>query len=534
MKLPRYTATQPAQGSGAVRAGNISALTKNSDQALYSGLGAFGRGLAAAGELAFKATMKRQSLDDKIESGRATQMIKELHRTKVDEAALYDASSDMPMPDDPDYLKTVTTFNVNKRDELTVAAQKEFLEKTNTIYGSIKSPRVKAEIGEWIQNNVSNFGEVIRKKYGEKLNDYQYAELEKLAFDSAKNGDLDTANQYVDLMDEYELVTREKANDLKQAVLLQMAESDARNAIQLARLEGKGISEALSEGYQTIETYRDKVTKTSDIHSLTNKIERDFTIMLTGEFLRNEENKANTKDEAIKLIRDPNATASAMDNLLDNSSVEDDKAAEIKEAQMVRARKGPPTTDATAFNNIIDDFVDSLEDPDIDITNVLNEKYIDRKLSDNDYDALTQWMGREYPVSIVPSIKDAIEHGKNTIPVKFKAVSTFPSPMVFQKPRPTDNDRVALYNKAIMDFLSKSEKPTTKEIIQESRVLANLYKNMPDDKVKQGRRVDSMVEPASKGEFDKAMDSINSIEGRRKYWQKWYKKAKQQGWLKKK
>ncbi|GAF91422.1 unnamed protein product, partial [marine sediment metagenome] len=117
MKLPRYTAqTPPPRISGVARATNIGALTQTSEQAKWSGVGAFGRGLSFAGQMAFQARQNRQALDDTIEWGTATSRVKDRFRLAGDAAERMDVSMDMLESDDPNYLKTLASFSTIKKD----------------------------------------------------------------------------------------------------------------------------------------------------------------------------------------------------------------------------------------------------------------------------------------------------------------------------------------------------------------------------------------------------------------------------------
>ena len=85
MKLPRYTSTTTARGSGIARASDIGALTRTSDQAVYSGVGAFGRSLNVAADYAFKASQQRRAIDADLQysqvSGKDAEFSESLSRS---------------------------------------------------------------------------------------------------------------------------------------------------------------------------------------------------------------------------------------------------------------------------------------------------------------------------------------------------------------------------------------------------------------------------------------------------------------------
>ena len=124
--FPGFTATTPPPRiSGAVRATNIGALTRTSEQAELRGIGAFGRGLQQVAGIAFQAAQNRQAIDDTIEWGTATSRVKDRFRLAEDAAERMDVSLDMPLPDDPDYLKTLQSFSTDARDKFLTDALKD-------------------------------------------------------------------------------------------------------------------------------------------------------------------------------------------------------------------------------------------------------------------------------------------------------------------------------------------------------------------------------------------------------------------------
>ncbi len=216
MKLPIYTATAPpARGSGLAWAQDIGSLTASSNQALYSGLGAFGRGLNVAADTAFRATLQRQAIDDDIEFGSATQRVLSDVRQAADAASRLDVSIDMPLPDDPKYSETLTAFSTEKRDNLISEALKDIEKNKGKYTKGFHRPENQAKFEQWFEDRYGAFEYQLKSMYGRKLDDYQRGELSRLSEDAAKNGDVETANKYVGLMDAHELVTHEKAEALK-------------------------------------------------------------------------------------------------------------------------------------------------------------------------------------------------------------------------------------------------------------------------------------------------------------------------------
>ena len=214
MVLLNYTAgTPPPRSSGTVRANpsEMANLAFRGEQAKISGVGAFGRGVSAASDVAFKATMQRQALDDSIEYGNATQRVLADLREAEDAADRLDVSIDMPLKDDPKYLETLTAFSTEKRDALTLAGMNGISGNAGEYTKGFSRPENQAKFENWFNNMRGTFEYSLKSRYGQKLNDYQVGELKKLSSDAAMNGDVETANQYIDLMDARELITHEAA-----------------------------------------------------------------------------------------------------------------------------------------------------------------------------------------------------------------------------------------------------------------------------------------------------------------------------------
>jgi len=216
MKLPRYTAgVSPPRESGLARATDIGALTRTGEVAELRGLGAMGAALQQVSGVLFKIQQDRRTLDNSIELGRASQRVKSRYKQAVDEAAAYDVTMDMPMPNDPFYLETLTSLSTKKRDELIKKSLRDTEGDVRKIVQSISDSGTRKKFEAWYYGNYSRLTSAVESEYGAKLNDYQYGELEKLALDAAQNGDLEASNSYIDVMDRVELITHAKALALK-------------------------------------------------------------------------------------------------------------------------------------------------------------------------------------------------------------------------------------------------------------------------------------------------------------------------------
>lgn len=218
-KLPRVTATTPPpRETGLVRAQDIGALTRTGDAEVFQEIARFGGVLGDVAGLGAQAYMNRQQIDDEIEAGVASQKAKEIFRQKEDEVSQLDVSIDMPLPGDPKYLETLTTFSTTERDRFLQEAVKSIEKDATKLSSGFKSPRAKARFETWYNNNYADFVDSLRSKYDLKLHDYQIDQMSKLAESAARNGDMDTANKFIDMMDKHELITPTQATRRKKAL----------------------------------------------------------------------------------------------------------------------------------------------------------------------------------------------------------------------------------------------------------------------------------------------------------------------------
>lgn len=217
MKWPiRYTATTPPpRSSGIAPATNIGALTRTSEQAKWSGTGAFGRGLGFAGRLAFQAQQNRQALDDEIEGGIFSQKAQELFNLGDKEAAAYDFTNNMPQLGDEDYYTTIENYSTEIRDKATADNIGGTTKKIEELISNIKSPRVKEKAGIWLSKNIEQKSDVIRHTYAVGHENWQTTQMTKLMEAAAENGNIVEADRIAGKLDEYNLITPQRAEVLK-------------------------------------------------------------------------------------------------------------------------------------------------------------------------------------------------------------------------------------------------------------------------------------------------------------------------------
>ncbi len=216
MRLPRHIASGGVRETGLVRATDIGALTNVGD-AEFRAIEQVGRAVGKASGLAHRALMSRQAIDDTIESGKATQRVQESWN-KVDSTVTNLVPDlDMPLPDDPNYNKTLTTLSKAKIDKMLPDLLGDVEKDAKKVFGSITNPRVKAALINQYNDQYADNVKRIKGSLNAKLNDYQLAEINKLSSAAAQTGNMDVANHYVDVAVKHGLITNVRAVSLKAA-----------------------------------------------------------------------------------------------------------------------------------------------------------------------------------------------------------------------------------------------------------------------------------------------------------------------------
>ena len=192
-KLPRVTATTAARGSGAVRA-DVSAMTQDT-QALAQ----MGRAIGQTSDLMFKVKDRNLELDANIQYGIVTKNV------------------DAFIADQEQRMSETEVSSYDQREQILNDYRKEFDSFLNEQMGSVDSKRAKKRLEQWKDMNTVEINgqqrfipfQRVRSKGILRLKEYQTGSLIELANAAAKNGDIDTANEYLDEIDKSELKSKE-------------------------------------------------------------------------------------------------------------------------------------------------------------------------------------------------------------------------------------------------------------------------------------------------------------------------------------
>jgi hypothetical protein len=352
----------------------------------------------------------------------------------------------------------------------------EFIKSVKTTeYPNLKMSSAKREADIWLKDKSAQWqGQILGMATRRTIQNTKDA-IALNKFRAIKNRDADLINNTVDRAVASGAYSKDAGDLIKEEthyeILLALIEDNAREAINAARESGKDIEEALGEGIEVVRSFDDEVKNLSDLNAISNRIEKDFLLMLTGEFTRLEQTRAEERVKADSVLLDPQASTADMDQA--TKSLDSEEQDRYKNAQIARVKEGPPSTDDTAFNQHINNILDYYENPkDSDAEELIRNDYLDRKLSDNDKDSLIGWMGQHYPADIIVGLREAVSHSK-TIKKVLQAEGK-------------DQRRIASYNRALFEWLNnnidkeKNKYPTAEEIHGKSRILANFYKYTDD------------------------------------------------------
>jgi hypothetical protein len=214
MKLPRATAvTPPPRSAGLARADVGAQAPRIPDTGELQALAQLGGAIGDVGEMGVQAFKDRQALDDQQKLGEIGVKSQEAQSQGVNEIGLIDMKESRPLPDNPDYYK-----GDKIPDSATWAKSNEdvysrYKKKITDLSLAIKNPKTRQEwIAQQLISGGRNFGRVSRAKY----NEYQETTILEYARTAARNGDIETANQWVDIAEKHGLIGAKKAVEARE------------------------------------------------------------------------------------------------------------------------------------------------------------------------------------------------------------------------------------------------------------------------------------------------------------------------------
>jgi hypothetical protein len=210
MKLPRAIATIPPGQTGSVRARDIGALTDVGD-AEFRAIQQAGGAIQKTADVAFQAWENRRALDDQQKIGEINQKAEESDILGIREVGLTDLSAIRPLPDSPDYFNGSKILDSQMWAKDIESIQSEHKKRITSLASGIKDPDTRQR---WITKQLSrsNIGKIARAKYDE----YQKGVYLENAKTAAGNGDMETADQWIDIAEKHLLLTHKEAMAAKE------------------------------------------------------------------------------------------------------------------------------------------------------------------------------------------------------------------------------------------------------------------------------------------------------------------------------
>jgi len=328
VKLPRFLARTPPPRSAGIARADVSAVT-DVGIAEFEAIAGLGRAIGRGADIASQAYQHRRDLDDIIESGKATQRVQESWNKVEEEVDNFNPQHDQPLPDDPNYLKTLTTFGTVERDQY-LANQLEEVEKDATkIFSGIRSPKTKAKLISQYNELYADRVKSLKGELNKKLYDYQIDEMSKLAEAAALNGNIEISNFYVDKMAEHGLIKKTAATKLKKdylALFKGIAIENIKPGLVTAIAVGTKEDAIKLLNVETSELWRDGTLTKAETAEANKKLGDWVDNFVSGRNKKIKDNKAAQTRQLYRDFSEPIVTSDLTFDEVDQSNMlKDDK-----------------------------------------------------------------------------------------------------------------------------------------------------------------------------------------------------------------
>lgn len=423
MKFPRFLASGAVRETGLVRAQDIGALTNVGD-AEFRATEQAGRAVSKVSDIAHRAFMSRRALDDTIESGKATQRVQESWNQAEESVDNFNPAHDLPLPGDPKYLETLTTFGTTERDGFLQSSLSDIEKDATKIFSGIRNPKTKAQLVKQYNDFYADRTKNLKGKLSKVLDDYQIDEMGKLARAAAVGGDMESSDFYVNKMAEHGLITNVNATRLK-ATFNEL--SVRSQATELSRI-------GLYDEARRIIT--DSTIGVIEKASFGNMIDAAENRAIANAKKRNEVRVEEQKDILGKALQNNTITYDMIDNMdaLDEGEQEQYRIKMNTEA--ARAAKGPPIFTNQSVKGGLEDeaykiWQGAREKPDYDemLSDARYGNSVDGKqqytfgglvssnplIDDEDYDSLRTLGATELKTSQAKGLSEAMSYGKGQL-----------------------------------------------------------------------------------------------------------------------
>jgi len=211
VKLPKYIATTPPpRETGLARAQDIGALTRTGG-AEYEAIAGAGKAIQQTANIGTQIYMNRQALDDQVTMGKISTRAIDAIAEATNAIGMFDPSIGDALPDDPknyyDGTK-VNRFDSPQKEAFINTTYKDDEAKILNLAKGIKNPKTRQA---WINSQLPEAYKRITAAANAKLNDYQEEIILGNAKTAASNGDVETANKWIEIAEKRGLIGPKKA-----------------------------------------------------------------------------------------------------------------------------------------------------------------------------------------------------------------------------------------------------------------------------------------------------------------------------------
>lgn len=231
MKLPRFIASTPAQGTGLVRANDIGALTRTGGGAEFGAMANIGGAISQAGDMVSKTAMTRKALDNEAAAGIADSRSEDALNEAVVSISGMDLSLNRTYPNNPkEYydgskaLDWTTEDSRRSRDD----QYKAYEGKIETLSKAVGFRGEQARL-RWKSQRLTNGYASISKTANAKQQEFQQELYLNNAKTAASNGDLDVANEWIDMAQKAGLINSNKADKARKDAVVENITHTYRN-----------------------------------------------------------------------------------------------------------------------------------------------------------------------------------------------------------------------------------------------------------------------------------------------------------------
>ena len=463
MKLPRAIATTPPPREiGAVRA-DPRALTDVGD-AEFRALQQAGGALQSAAGQAFKASQNRKALDDQAFAGEADKRAFDAMKTGLDTYAEWNVTDNNKDPRDiKNYYDgtKITSIDITKKNEFTAANNKDYMAKVQSLAKGFKSEKTaQAFINRWGVNANTAFTEAGNSKHNE-YHEQLFLENAKAA---ATNGDIELANEWIDIAEKHGLIGSKKAASEREKNLKLSVETTVKN-LYLAG-EYAAAREVVAESNLPIE---EKESQLNTINLIEERNERK-----TKDLNYQKDLAVNEEFVDLVIARDLKPDT-VKESRLDRKSSGTFAERGLSQQSWVKyasdSYKDPPIkTTPIGFTNASDTVLEYAGfgiDKEVAYKNLLDDRYIHRRITDTDFTWAINHIRKPYSPTVANDIKIAIKSNNDTILRGW----------IFDKLMTTDKEKekVRSVNTALIQWIDneieQKREPTSEQIYQKSAQL---------------------------------------------------------------